>query len=126
MANILVVDDFPGNSRLVASMLRYLNHYITATRNGAEALNHIYTNRVDLIITDIDMPVMDGITLCKEIRQHPEYYRTPVIMLSAHHASHVRFTALQAGADGYLTKPIYRADLVAAVTEALERNSAEV
>ncbi len=126
MANILVVDDFPGNSRLVASMLRFFEHTITPVRNGEEALAFLDANPVDLIITDIDMPRMDGITLCKAVRQHPAYYRIPVLMLSAHHANQVRFSALEAGADGYLTKPVYRADLVAAVQDALERNGVEV
>jgi CheY-like chemotaxis protein len=120
MANILVVDDCKAGCRLIASMLKQTGHDIHGVCNGIEALAYLETNPVDIVITDIDMPGMDGITLCKEIKSHEVFYPIPVVIATAHHSNSARFTALEAGASKYLTKPLHKLDLVDAVTHLVQ------
>lgn len=77
------------------------------------------THRVDLVIADIDMPNMDGITLCQKIKKHERFYAIPVVIETAHHGNGNRYAALEAGANDYLTKPLHKLDLVDSVSRLL-------
>ncbi len=86
--------------------------------NGVDAWNAIRTSRYDLVISDIDMPRMDGIELVKRIKNHPTLHSTPVIIVSYKDRDRDRIQGLDAGADYYLTKSSFQDDtLVNAVLD---------
>ena len=82
MANILAVDDMRSMRELVKSVLEKRGHNVTIKEDGQDALRFAKGNRVDLVISDINMPVMDGIALVAELRNLPDYNRTPILMLN--------------------------------------------
>jgi CheY-like chemotaxis protein len=103
---IIIVDDEP-NSMLVASdLLGFYGAKIHTATNGAEALEVLKTVQPDLIISDINMPVMDGWELIAAIRQNPALAQTPVLALTAHDRSDEIERGLALGFTSYLTKPI--------------------
>ena len=82
MARILIAEDEPHIVRVLALWLRRHGHEIVEVRNGREALEHLTHNRVDLLITDVNMPGMDGLELVRSLRQD-RALTLPVLMLSA-------------------------------------------
>lgn len=101
---LLIVEDNEDLLNLMANLLRIKYHIFTAT-NGMEALNIIRTEDIDLIISDVMMPVMDGMTLCKEIKSKFETSHIPILLLTAKTSETDRTQAYEIGADSYLTKP---------------------
>lgn len=83
MANILVVDDMPIVRDPIAAILKLAGHSALIASNGQEALGTIERTQVDLVLLDLAMPVMDGITFLERLRAHPKKARTPVILLTA-------------------------------------------
>ncbi|MEM6281831.1 MAG: response regulator [Chloroflexota bacterium] len=119
MATVLIVDDFKAGQRLVSAMLKFTDCEVVGLDSAAAALDYLHNHPVDMVITDIDMPDMDGIELCQSIKQHPDFYRIPVAMLTAHHSNNTRYASMEAGADGYLTKPVSKPELVRMVERML-------
>lgn len=99
---ILIVDDEPQIARVLKISLAARGYNIRVASNGLSALEIFDEWRPDLVITDLSMPNMDGLKLCRKIRAES---KIPVIVLSAESKKHVKFEALDAGADDYLTKP---------------------
>lgn len=103
---IVIVEDMP----LLRSIIKdYLSDRGFAPRifdNAAEALQLLESERVDMVITDLYMPGMDGIELTKEIRKTLKSFRTPVIMLTSEQNESKKNEALKAGVSAYLTKPV--------------------
>lgn len=117
---ILIVDDLPVNLKLLRVQLTAEGHTVLEAANGAEALKSLETAAVDLIISDILMPVMDGYRLCAEIRRNPRYEQLPFIFYTATYTSPAdEELCLQLGADKYLRKPVAVPHLLAAIEEAL-------
>ncbi|MCY7186767.1 response regulator transcription factor [Streptococcus gallolyticus] len=103
MAQILVVEDDTSVQLLIKANLE--KHFsILLANNGLDALEIIEKGTVDLIITDIDMPIMDGIQLVKTVRE--EGFTLPIIMLTAKQTFNDKKGSFNAGADDYVTKPI--------------------
>lgn len=119
---LLIADDHPTNRKVVEIILAGAGIQITAVDNGLEAVRAHGLGGYDLILMDMQMPVMDGLTATAEIRAAEARLgalRTPIVMLTANALpEHVR-AGRQAGADGHLTKPITPASLFAAINEAL-------
>jgi DNA-binding NarL/FixJ family response regulator len=119
----LLVDDEP---LLVVSVLRALRverpaWTIETAGNGLEAMRILKSKQIDILITDIQMPGMDGMALLRQIRMDPEFVRLPLILISAlTDRSSVR-TGMASGADDYLTKPFTVAELILAVEGRLRR-----
>ncbi|MEL6151529.1 MAG: response regulator, partial [Chloroflexota bacterium] len=124
MATVLIVDDFKAGQRLVSAMLKFTNYNVIGLDSGDAAVDYLHANPVDLIITDIDMPDMDGIELCQYIKQHADFYHIPVVMLTAHHSNQTRYASMEAGADDYLTKPVSKPELVRLVEQILPQGDA--
>lgn len=102
--NLLLVED---NEELIVLMNKILSkqyNVITAS-NGKEAIFKIEKNKVDIIISDVMMPEMDGIELCKQIKSNIETSHIPVLLLTARNSSDDQIECYKAGADGYLSKP---------------------
>ncbi len=101
---ILVVDDEPEISRYIASELGTWYHFDMVT-NGKEALNALFADNYDLVISDIIMPEMDGITLLKNIKSVPQLSDIPVILLTSKSEVEHRLAGIRNGADSYISKP---------------------
>lgn len=107
--SILVVDDVPPNVQLLEILLRKAGHEVTSAHNGLEALELFKYQSFDLILMDVQMPVMDGLEASRCIRlyeQERQLKPTPIIALTASALEEDRLAALQAGMDGFATKPI--------------------
>ncbi|SDI65154.1 response regulator transcription factor [Streptococcus equinus] len=103
MARILIAEDDTSVQLLIKANLEKKFSALVAN-NGLEALEIIETGKIDLLITDINMPIMDGITLVKSVRE--EGFNLPIIMLTAKQTFNDKKGSFNAGADDYVTKPI--------------------
>ena len=101
---ILLVEDTPVNRRLIRTMLTDLGIEVETATNGQEAVNAVTKHPPDLILMDMQMPVMDGITATRELRQRD--IATPIVFLTANAMRSDREACLDAGGDGFVTKPI--------------------
>jgi two-component system, OmpR family, KDP operon response regulator KdpE len=119
-ANILVVDDEPQITRVLKTSLSSHGYGIRTASDGEEALHMLKDWSPDLIVTDLRMPNMDGLELCRRIRTES---RTPIIVLSVKGEEMIKVEALDAGADDYVTKPFSMNELVARIRAALRRAS---
>jgi len=120
---ILVVDDEDDVVNLVSFNLRAAGMAVLVARNGIEAVEVTRVARPDLVILDLMMPELDGISVCELIRQQPESAETPVIMLTAWATDRARLVGLQAGASDYITKPFSPRELVRRVQTLLAESS---
>lgn len=120
--HILVVDDDPGLRKLIASTLNARHYTVSQARDGEEALKHLGKAQPDLIILDLVMPVIDGIEVCRQVRQQ---HTTPIIILSGEGDESRKVQALDLGADDYLTKPFGVPELLARIRAVLRRVSPE-
>ncbi len=118
---ILVVDDDPAISRLLCANLKARGYEVITAVDGEEALEMMDREIVNLIVLDIMMPGVDGVEVCRRIR---EWSRVPIIMLSARGDEKGKVNCLELGADDYLTKPFGVAELIARVKTALRHSNA--
>ena len=116
--NILVVDDEPQITRVLKTTLSSQGYGVRSASDGEEALNEMKTWPPDLIITDLRMPGIDGLELCRRVRLDS---RIPIIVLSVKGEEAIKVQALDAGADDYVTKPFSVNELLARVRAALRR-----
>jgi PleD family two-component response regulator len=113
---ILVVDDNANVARGTARLLEQAGYVIAATSNGLEAMAAMPTFRPDLVLTDRDMPGMDGLALCQRIKADPALADVLVILNSGTFTlSEDQTAGLNSGADGYIARPIANRELVARV-----------
>lgn len=103
---ILVVDDQPVNVKLLEFKLQREGMQVVVAFNGKECLEKIQTEHPDLILLDIMMPDVDGMEVCRKIREDPDSQDIPVIFITAKSSKEGKIAGLQAGADDYITKPI--------------------
>ena len=122
MANILAVDDMRSMRDLVKSVLEKRGHTVTTQDDGQTVLEYAQSNNVDLVISDINMPVMNGITLVESLRALPGYKGTPILMLTTEDAAEKKNQAKAAGANGWIQKPFNPERLVNAVDRTLSKN----
>jgi CheY-like chemotaxis protein len=106
VARILVADDRAASRELIRSMLECDGHDVVEAENGAEVLVLIAEKAPDLILLDLQMPIMDGFAVVREMRTKPQYAGIPIIALTASAMLGDRERALQEGFTGYITKPI--------------------
>ena len=126
---LLLAEDHPANRKIIELMLRPLGVKLTSVDNGADAVAAFRAEPFDLILMDVRMPVMDGLTAIRLIRAHEVVGlrpRTPILALTADaEPEHVDASA-EAGADGHLTKPVTAAALIEGVSRALQVRAAAV
>ena len=118
---ILMAEDEEDLSQVLEAMLKHAGYSVDAVENGAEAVSHARECAYDLIILDVMMPVMDGLTAVKEIRALG--ILTPVLFLTAKAEVDDRISGLDAGADDYLTKPFAMGELLARVRAMTRRKN---
>lgn len=111
MRNILVVEDNTDIANLVSMHLRDLDAEVSIADTGTEGVRRLEKDTFDLVILDIMLPGIDGIEICRRIRQQENY--TPILMLTAKSSELDRVVGLEVGADDYLSKPFSVRELVA-------------
>jgi len=116
---ILIVEDDISNAELLEQLLKD-NHYVVDVANdGQTGLELVEVYDYDLLVIDVMLPEMDGISLCHQVRRNG--YRTPILLLTAVYAVDFRVKGLDAGADDYLTKPYNLEELLARIRALLRR-----
>src|SRR5271165_6309630 len=122
MAQILVVDDEPAVRRALERALRLESYEVELAADGREALDVLAEHPPDAVLLDVSMPGIDGLEVCRRLRAAGD--RTPILMLTARHATADRVAGLDAGADDYLVKPFALEELLARLRALLRRASA--
>jgi two-component system, chemotaxis family, chemotaxis protein CheY len=116
----LVVEDSPMMRQLLVFALgRLKNLRVTEADDGVDGLRKLAVARYDIILTDINMPIMDGLKLVKRVRSDPNHKDTPIVIITTEGAGEDRQRALQLGANAYITKPIQAPQVIATVKELL-------
>ncbi|HEX4996598.1 MAG TPA: response regulator transcription factor [Terriglobia bacterium] len=115
---ILIVDDDPQIRRVMKMTLSAQGYEIADARSGEDALERLQREKADLVLLDMNMPGMDGIAACREIRSLSD---AAIIMLTVRDAEKDKVMALDAGADDYVTKPFSMPELLARVRAAMRR-----
>ncbi len=116
---ILIVDDEPNILATVAPMLRSNGYEVLSAMTGRAGLDAVDRDKPDLIVLDLGLPDLDGITVCRQVRHGSS---APIIVLSARGAEGDKVAALDAGADDYVTKPFGTEELLARIRAALRRS----
>jgi two-component system, chemotaxis family, chemotaxis protein CheY len=120
-ATFLIVEDSPTMRQLLAFSLRRLKDCrIVEAVDGVDALKKLTTERVDLVITDINMPMMDGLKLISLIRGNARTKSVPIIIVTTEGAEEDRKRGLALGANAYVPKPIQPSELLKTVASLLE------
>ena len=118
---ILIVDDEPDILEFISYNLKKQGHEVFTANNGELGLQSALNNKPDLIISDILMPVMNGIVMCRKMREKIELSETPFIFLSATNDDYQVLSAMDAGATHYVSKPISILALLNMVKELLNK-----
>jgi len=119
MANILTVDDSASMRQMVAFTLRSAGHEVTQACDGVDALEQAKKGKFNLIITDVNMPNMDGITLTKELRSLEKYRYIPILTLTTEAATDKKEQGKKAGATGWIVKPFNPDQLLSTIKKVL-------
>ncbi|MRR50088.1 MAG: chemotaxis protein CheY [Rhodocyclaceae bacterium] len=118
----LVVDDFSTMRRIVRNLLKELGFVnVEEAEDGAVALARLKSGGIDFVVTDWNMPNMDGLTLLQSIRSDPALKHLPVLMITAEAKKENIIAAAQAGASGYIVKPFTAATLSEKFTKIFEK-----
>ena len=119
MATILAVDDSASMRQMVTFTLKGAGYDVVDAVDGVDALNKAKQQAVNLVITDVNMPNMDGITLISELRKLPNYKFTPLLMLTTESAPEKKQAGKAAGATGWIVKPFNPDQLLATVKKVI-------
>ena len=115
MSKILYIEDNEDNVFMLATRLRRKGFEVVIARDGAEGINVAHTEKPDLILMDLSLPVLDGWEATRRLKASPETKSIPIIVLTAHAMAGDREKAVAAGADEYDTKPVRLPDLLAKI-----------
>lgn len=118
--SILVVDDSPTMRQMVSFTLRGAGFEVTEAQHGQEALSKIEGRQVDLIVTDLNMPVMDGIEFIRAARTHAATRFVPILMLTTESQPEKKMAGKAAGATGWIVKPFDPSKFLAVITKILQ------
>lgn len=119
MAVILAVDDSASMRQMVAFTLKAAGHEVVEAADGQKALQAAKTRNFNVVISDVNMPVMDGITLIRELRTLPSYKFIPILMLTTEAGPEKKQEGKSAGATGWIVKPFNPDQLLATVKRVL-------
>ena len=119
MASILAVDDSASMRQMVSFTLRSSGYDVIEAIDGQDALDKIGDRHVDLVLTDQNMPRMDGLTLIRELRCVDRFKRTPILMLTTESSDAMKAQGKAAGATGWLVKPFDPAKLLEVVKKVI-------
>lgn len=119
MSRILAVDDSASMRQMVSFTLKQAGFDVTDAKDGAEALEIAKSTSFDVVISDVNMPVMDGITLIRELRQLSAYRFIPILMLTTESGIDKKSEGKNAGATGWIVKPFNPDQLLAVVKKVI-------
>ena len=119
MRCILAVDDSPSMRQMVSFTLKSAGYEVIEAGDGIEALSKAKARKVDMVITDLNMPNRDGIALIADLRALPEYRFTPILMLTTESGSDKKQAGKSAGATGWIVKPFNPDQLLKTVSKVL-------
>jgi CheY-like chemotaxis protein len=123
MATVLIVDDYVPNHRLMSFVLEQHGYAVVAAFDGQQALDRLENASVDLVLTDLTMPKIDGLALTRALRADARFANTPIIIVTASTREQDQIRASGIGADAFLTKPVDSQDLVHEVCRLLARST---
>lgn len=120
----LVVEDSPTMRQLISfSLKRFEGCKIVEAVDGVDALKKLSTETIDIILTDINMPVMDGLKLVKLVRDNDKLKKIPIVIITTEGAEEDRERGLKLGANAYIAKPIQSSHLIKTITELMTNHS---
>ncbi len=119
MSKVLVVDDSVSMRQMVVFTLTSAGYQVTEKNDGQQALDAVKTTQFDVIVSDVNMPVMDGITFVKNVRMLPNYKFTPILMLTTESGGDKKTEGKAAGATGWIVKPFNPEQLLATIKKVL-------
>ena len=119
MAHILAVDDSRTMREMITHTLKSAGHQVTEAVDGEDGLAHAVRGRFDLVLTDVNMPKKDGITLVRDLRALPAYRHTPILVLTTEGGTDMKTKGRAAGATGWLVKPFDPQKLLAVLGKVL-------
>jgi len=119
MATILTVDDTASMRQMISFTLNSVGHEVIQASDGKEALQLLQGRKIDLVIADVNMPNMDGITLVKSLRALADYKFTPILVLTTESQEAKRTQGKVAGATGWIVKPFNPEQLLSVVKKVL-------
>lgn len=115
MTKVLVVDDSNSIRQMVSFTLKSAGFTTVEGKDGLEGLSKAKSETFDLVISDVNMPNMDGIELCQALRQLPDFKFTPILMLTTESSADMKMRGKAAGATGWLVKPFNPEKLLATI-----------
>ena len=118
---ILVIEDNDRNRKLVKILLEASKYSVIEAQTGEEALKYLQDDKPDLILLDIQLPKMDGLTLVKKLRADQEMKDIPIVALTAYAMKGDKERMLEAGCDAYVSKPIDTRELPVIIANLLEK-----
>jgi two-component system chemotaxis response regulator CheY len=119
MTKILAVDDSASMRQMVCFTLKSAGYDVVEACDGQEALDKAQGITVDLVLSDVNMPIMDGITLVGELRKLPAYKFVPMLMLTTESAGDKKMAGKEAGATGWIVKPFNPEQLLGTIKKVL-------
>ncbi|MFM1990313.1 MAG: hypothetical protein RJA99_3270 [Pseudomonadota bacterium] len=119
MRSILAVDDSASMRQMVSFTLRSSGYEVIEAVDGQDALDKIGDKQVDLVLTDQNMPRMDGLTLIKQLRVQDRFKRTPILVLTTESSDEMKLAGRAAGATGWMVKPFDPARLLEVIGKVL-------
>ena len=120
MPKVLIVDDSQTLRHMLSDLLQENGMQVAAATNGLEAKEYIQANALDLVITDLIMPEMNGYELCRWIKNEPTTQKIPVLICSTKSEEFDRYWGMKQGADAYITKPFHPPELIKTVRQLLQ------
>ena len=121
---VLLVDDYPDAREMYAEYLEYSGFEIVQAGNGVEALDRAHDSHPDVILMDLSLPVMDGWEATRRLKADESTKKIPVLAVTGHALTGVSNDAMNAGCDGFITKPCLPEDLVKEIRRVLGRRAA--
>ncbi len=118
---ILVVDDDKTTRKLLSIYLKGKGHEVVTAENGLEGIEKVGTENVNLVVTDMNMPYMDGIEFVKNLRADPLYAELPIIMVTTEADEDEKKRAFEIGVDDYLVKPTNAEQINASIKKILKK-----
>ncbi len=120
LGSVLVVDDDEDSRRLLSHLLERRGYSVVLADGGPAALDAVGTNDVDVVLLDVMMPVMDGFSVCRELKKTPATAKLPIILLTARDDMETRATGMNLGVSDFLAKPVNKEELFTRVKTQVE------
>ncbi len=119
MRSILAVDDSASMRKMVSFTLTGAGYHVVEAVDGQDAYEKAQTHTIDLVLTDQNMPILDGLSLTRKLRDHPRFKNTPILILTTESSDLMKQAGRNAGATGWLVKPFDPARLIEVIEKVI-------